>query len=82
MQIYGKRIRNEVEKKLHQDKLFAGSFTPAEIVDMRNTLREVGKLTRMTNPDAQGTVGSTLKWLGRLGGAGYGVAQQAICRLW
>jgi hypothetical protein len=72
VQIYGKRIRNEVEKKLHQDKLFAGSFTPAEIVDMRNTLREVGKLTRVTNPDAQGTLGSTLKWLGRLGGAGYG----------
>jgi hypothetical protein len=76
-QIYGKRIRNEVEKKLHQDKLFAGSFTAAETVDIRNTLREVGKLTRMTNPDAQGAVGSTLKWLGRLGGAGgagYGVA--------
>jgi len=71
-QIYGKRIRNEVEKRLHQDKLFAGSFTAAEVVDMRNTLREVGKLTRVTNPDAQGTVGSTLKWLGRLGGAGYG----------
>lgn len=76
-QIYGKRIRNEVEKKLHSDKLFAGSFTAAETVDIRNTLREVGKLTRMTNPDAQGAVGSTLKWLGRLGGAGgagYGVA--------
>ena len=72
VQVYGKRIRNEVEKRLHQDKLFAGSFTPAEVVDMRNTLREVGKLTRVTNPDAQGTVGSTLKWLGRLGGAGYG----------
>ena len=77
VQIYGKRVRNEVEKRLHQDKLFAGSFTPAEVVDMRNTLREVGKLTRVTNPDAQGAVGSTLKWLGRLGGAGgagYGVA--------
>ena len=76
-QIYGKRIRNEVEKRLHKDKLFAGSFTAAETVDIRNTLREVGKLTRMTNPDAQGAVGSTLKWLGRLGGAGgagYGVA--------
>lgn len=72
VQVYGKRIRNEVEKRLHQDKLFAGSFTPAEVVDMRNTLREVGKLTRVTNPEAQGTVGSTLKWLGRLGGAGYG----------
>jgi hypothetical protein len=72
VQVYGKRIRNEVEKRLHQDKLFAGSFTPAEVIDMRNTLREVGKLTRVTNPDAQGTVGSTLKWLGRLGGAGYG----------
>jgi len=71
-QIYGKRIRNEVERRLHQDKLFAGSFTPAEVVDMRTTLREVGKLTRVTNPDAQGTVGSTLKWLGLLGGAGYG----------
>lgn len=72
VQVYGKRIRNEVEKKLHGDKLFAGSFTAAETNDIRNTLREVGKLTRVTNPDAQGTLGSTLKWLGRLGGAGYG----------
>ena len=71
-QVYGKRIQNQFEKRLTDDHVFAGSFTPAELTDIRATLRDVSRLTRITNPEAQGTVGSTLKWLGRLGGAGYG----------
>jgi hypothetical protein len=71
-QVYGKRIQNQFENRMREDKTFAGAFTPEELVDIRSTLRDVGKLTRITNPEAQGTVGSTLKWLGRLGGAGYG----------
>ena len=71
-QVYGKRIRNQFENRLREDKTLAGAFTPEELADIRGTLREVSRLTRITNPEAQGTVGSTLKWLGRLGGAGYG----------
>jgi Transglycosylase SLT domain len=71
-QVYGKRIQNQFEKRMTDDQVFAGSWTPAELTDIRATLRDVSRLTRITNPEAQGTVGSTLKWLGRLGGAGYG----------
>jgi hypothetical protein len=71
-QVYGKHIQNQFEKRMTDDQVFAGSFTPAELTDIRTTLRDVSRLTRITNPEAQGTIGSTLKWLGRLGGAGYG----------
>lgn len=75
-QVFGKRIRNQFENRLRDDKTFAGAFTPAELADIRGTLREVGKLTRITNPESQGAMGRGLQWLGRLGSVGYGAMTQ------
>ena len=69
-QVYGKRIRNQFENRMREDKVFAGAFTPAELADVRSTLTDVGKLTRITNPESQGP----LRWLGSLTGAAYGVS--------
>jgi hypothetical protein len=45
VQIYGKRIQNQFEKAMRQDKRFANSFTPEELKDIRDTLRFVARLT-------------------------------------
>ena len=43
--IYGKRILNNFEKKLTDDPRFRGSFSPQELTDIRQTLRDVSRLT-------------------------------------
>jgi hypothetical protein len=66
--VYGKRIQNQFEKRLHDDKLFAGSFDPEELVDIRETLKEVATLTSRAPASTSGWVGEGIKWIGRLAG--------------
>lgn len=52
--VYGKRIQTQFQKRLHDDPLFAGSFTPAEVADIQGTLREVARLTARSPVAAPG----------------------------
>ena len=66
--VYGKRIQNQFEKRLTDDQLFAGSFTPDELVDIRETLSDVARLTSRSPTDSGNWVGQGIKWLGSLAG--------------
>jgi hypothetical protein len=68
--VYGKRIQNQFEKRIKDDKLFAGSFTPDELTDIRDTLKDVARLTSRAPTHQGGWVGEGIKWLGRLAGVG------------
>lgn len=52
--VYGRRIQNQFNKRLQEDRLFAGSFTPEEIADIQTTLREVARLTARSPVAAPG----------------------------
>lgn len=67
-QVYGKRIQNQFEKRLTDDALFRGSFTPAELQDIRGTLREVARLTRRAPTATSGISTRAAQWLGRATG--------------
>lgn len=52
--VYGRRIQNQFQKRLQDDPLFAGSFTPEEIADIQTTLRDVARLTARSPVAAPG----------------------------
>jgi len=68
VQVMGKTLQNAFQRKIHDNPLFAKSFSAAERDDIERTLREVGKLSNISLAPG-GRLVSQLAW-----GAGAGLA--------
>jgi hypothetical protein len=72
--VFGSRIANQFEKKLHDNPTFAKAFSAEELADIRATLKVVAKLSTDT-PASGGGLGQQLTRHGlSLGGAVTGTA--------
>jgi hypothetical protein len=69
VQVMGKTLQNAFQRKMHDNPLFAKSFSAAERDDIERTLKEVGKLTNISLAPG-GRLASQLAWGTAAAGAG------------
>lgn len=68
-QVSGKRILNQFDRMLTEDRVFAGSFAPEQRDAIRQTLTDVARMTSKP-PTSGGRAGEVLRRVGQAAGIG------------